>query len=133
MIPPCSTPDGKTTSLSLFRETAGPSTAMAVAGGVAANGAIRRALMRFCGEAGLRLVVPPESLKAARNAAIAAATRLCGRRSFTHRAASVERSATPPSPSPPGRARHVLLYAHAANWPGFAPPRWPVFALPMTG
>ncbi|MGH6841079.1 MAG: tRNA (adenosine(37)-N6)-threonylcarbamoyltransferase complex transferase subunit TsaD, partial [Methylocella sp.] len=49
-------------ALRLFRETAGQPNAMAVAGGVAANGAIRRALIRFCGEAGLRLVVPPPSL-----------------------------------------------------------------------
>jgi N6-L-threonylcarbamoyladenine synthase len=49
-------------ALRLFRETTGQSTAMVVAGGVAANGAIRRALMRFCGEAGLRLVLPPVSL-----------------------------------------------------------------------
>jgi N6-L-threonylcarbamoyladenine synthase len=48
--------------LRLFRETASQPAAMAVAGGVAANGAIRRALMRFCGEAGLRLVVPAASL-----------------------------------------------------------------------
>jgi len=48
--------------LRLFRETASQPAAMAVAGGVAANGAIRRALMRFCGEAGLRLVLPPVSL-----------------------------------------------------------------------
>ncbi len=48
--------------LRLFRETVGHPTAMVVAGGVAANGAIRRALMRFCGEAGLRLVLPPVSL-----------------------------------------------------------------------
>jgi tRNA N6-adenosine threonylcarbamoyltransferase len=49
-------------ALRLFRETVGQPTAMVVAGGVAANGAIRRALMRFCGEAGLRLVPPPVSL-----------------------------------------------------------------------
>jgi N6-L-threonylcarbamoyladenine synthase len=49
-------------ALRLFRETVGQPTAMVVAGGVAANGAIRRALMRFCGEAGLRLVLPPASL-----------------------------------------------------------------------
>jgi N6-L-threonylcarbamoyladenine synthase len=49
-------------ALRLFRETVGQPTAMVVAGGVAANGAIRRALMRFCGEAGLRLVLPPVSL-----------------------------------------------------------------------
>jgi N6-L-threonylcarbamoyladenine synthase len=49
-------------ALRLFRETVGRPNAMVVAGGVAANGAIRRALMRFCGEAGLRLVLPPVSL-----------------------------------------------------------------------
>ncbi len=48
--------------LRLFRETVGQPNAMVVAGGVAANNAIRRALMRFCGEAGLRLVVPPAHL-----------------------------------------------------------------------
>ncbi len=49
-------------ALRLFRENVGQPIAMVVAGGVAANGAIRRALMRFCGEAGLRLVLPPVSL-----------------------------------------------------------------------
>ncbi|QBR71415.1 tRNA (adenosine(37)-N6)-threonylcarbamoyltransferase complex transferase subunit TsaD [Beijerinckiaceae bacterium] len=48
--------------LRLFRETVGQPTAMVVAGGVAANNAIRRSLMRFCGEAGLRLVLPPGHL-----------------------------------------------------------------------
>ena len=35
---------------------------MVVAGGVGANGAIRRALTRFCGESGLKLVLPPAQL-----------------------------------------------------------------------
>jgi N6-L-threonylcarbamoyladenine synthase len=35
---------------------------MVVAGGAGANGGIRRALTRFCGEAGLRLVTPPAAL-----------------------------------------------------------------------
>lgn len=48
--------------LRLFRETVGQPNAMVVAGGVAANNAIRRSLMRFCGEAGLRLVLPPGHL-----------------------------------------------------------------------
>jgi N6-L-threonylcarbamoyladenine synthase len=48
--------------LRLFRESVGPTHAMVVAGGVAANSAIRRALMRFCGETGLRLVLPPPQL-----------------------------------------------------------------------
>ncbi len=46
----------------MFTERVGPCHAMVVAGGVAANSAIRRALMRFCGESGLRLVVPPIAL-----------------------------------------------------------------------
>ncbi len=54
--------DRSRAALRLFRETVGQPTAMVVAGGVAANGAIRRALMRFCGEAGLRLVLPPVAL-----------------------------------------------------------------------
>ncbi len=48
--------------LRLFREHVGQTNAMVVAGGVAANSAIRRALMRFSGEAGLRLVLPPPQL-----------------------------------------------------------------------
>jgi N6-L-threonylcarbamoyladenine synthase len=48
--------------LRLFREQVGQTNAMVVAGGVAANSAIRRALMRFCGETGLRLVLPPPQL-----------------------------------------------------------------------
>jgi N6-L-threonylcarbamoyladenine synthase len=48
--------------LRAFREKLGHSNAMVVAGGVAANGAIRRSLMRFCGETGLRLVLPPPQL-----------------------------------------------------------------------
>ncbi len=39
-----------------------PPTALVAAGGVAANGAIRRALGRLCAEAGLRLALPPPSL-----------------------------------------------------------------------
>jgi N6-L-threonylcarbamoyladenine synthase len=49
-------------ALRLFRETIGQPAAIVVAGGVAANGALRRALMRFCGEGGLRVVVPPPEL-----------------------------------------------------------------------
>jgi N6-L-threonylcarbamoyladenine synthase len=48
--------------LRLFRDHIGPCRTMVVAGGVAANGGIRRALMRFCGETGLRLVLPPLQL-----------------------------------------------------------------------
>jgi len=54
--------DRSRAGLRLFREQVGASNAMVVAGGVAANGAIRRALMRFCGETGLRLVLPPPAL-----------------------------------------------------------------------
>jgi N6-L-threonylcarbamoyladenine synthase len=49
-------------ALRLFRGETGHPTALVVAGGVAANGAIRRALTRFCGESGLRLVLPPPAL-----------------------------------------------------------------------
>ena len=34
--------------------------------------------------------------------------------------------------SPLRRTRRVLLYAHATNWPGIAPPRRPAFAPPLT-
>jgi N6-L-threonylcarbamoyladenine synthase len=54
--------DRSRAGLRMFRETIGPCDAMVVAGGVAANGAIRRALARFCGEAGLKLVLPPPHL-----------------------------------------------------------------------
>lgn len=46
----------------LFRERVGPCATVVAAGGVASNEAIRRALARYCGEAGLRLVVPPPKL-----------------------------------------------------------------------
>lgn len=46
----------------LFREKVGPCEAVVAAGGVASNDAIRRAMARFCGEAGLRLVIPPPRL-----------------------------------------------------------------------
>ena len=54
--------DRSRAALRLFREKVGPCEAMVVAGGVAANGAIRRALTRFCGETGLQLVLPPPNL-----------------------------------------------------------------------
>src|SRR3984893_12635667 len=40
--------------------------------------------------------------------------------------------ATKPRPSPPGRPWRVVLDAHAANWPVFAPPQWPAFTPPLT-
>ena len=46
----------------LFREKIGTCEAVVAAGGVAANDAIRRAMARYCGEAGLRLVIPPSNL-----------------------------------------------------------------------
>ena len=49
-------------ALRLSREDGAPPEALVVAGGVAANSAIRRALARFCGESGLRLVTPPPEL-----------------------------------------------------------------------
>ncbi len=45
--------------LRLFREAAGHPTAVVVAGGVAANQTMRRALQRLAAEAGLRLLAPP--------------------------------------------------------------------------
>jgi N6-L-threonylcarbamoyladenine synthase len=48
--------------LKLFREKAGAPQALVIAGGVAANGAIREALARFCAQSGLRLVAPPQNL-----------------------------------------------------------------------
>ena len=54
--------DRTRTALRLFRETSGHPNAMVVAGGVAANATIRRALSRLCGETGLRLVTPPPAL-----------------------------------------------------------------------
>ena len=49
-------------ALRASREGGARPEALVVAGGVAANGAIRRALGRFCGESGLRLVTPPPEL-----------------------------------------------------------------------
>ena len=46
----------------LFRERVAPCELIVAAGGVAANDAIRRALARYCGEAGVRLVVPEPAL-----------------------------------------------------------------------
>ncbi|MGD0722231.1 MAG: tRNA (adenosine(37)-N6)-threonylcarbamoyltransferase complex transferase subunit TsaD [Roseiarcus sp.] len=48
--------------LRLFRARAGAPQAVVIAGGVAANGAIRDALARFCMQSGLRLVAPPQAL-----------------------------------------------------------------------
>ncbi len=48
--------------LRLFRGLSGAPRGLVVAGGVAANGAIRGALARLSVEAGLRLVLPPTSL-----------------------------------------------------------------------
>ncbi len=45
--------------LRIFGERVGPCQAVVIAGGVAANAAIRRSLLRFCSEIGLRLIVPP--------------------------------------------------------------------------
>ncbi len=48
--------------LRAFRDDVGHPSALVVAGGVAANGAIRRTLARLAAEAGLRLVAPPLEL-----------------------------------------------------------------------
>jgi N6-L-threonylcarbamoyladenine synthase len=49
-------------ALRLFGERAGKPTTLVVAGGVAANQAVRRALQRLANEAGLRLAAPPLEL-----------------------------------------------------------------------
>ncbi len=49
-------------ALRVSREAGSKPTALVVAGGVAANGGVRRALARFCSEAGLKLVTPPPEL-----------------------------------------------------------------------
>ncbi len=48
--------------LRLFRQRVGLAQGVVVAGGVAANGAIREAMARFCAQAGLPLVAPPQAL-----------------------------------------------------------------------
>ncbi|MFC7395610.1 tRNA (adenosine(37)-N6)-threonylcarbamoyltransferase complex transferase subunit TsaD [Chelatococcus sp. GCM10030263] len=54
--------DRSRVALRAFQAEAGRPTALVVAGGVAANQAIRGALTRFATEAGLRLVTPPPAL-----------------------------------------------------------------------
>ena len=49
-------------ALQLFRQTAASPSALVVAGGVAANQAVRRALQRLAVESGLRLAAPPPEL-----------------------------------------------------------------------
>ncbi len=49
-------------ALRVFRAAAGHPTALVIAGGVAANQTLRRALQRLAGEAGLRLLAPPLEL-----------------------------------------------------------------------
>ena len=49
-------------ALGRFEERVGLPRALVVAGGVAANGAIREALARFCAQIGVRLVAPPVRL-----------------------------------------------------------------------
>ncbi len=46
----------------LFREKFGACETIVAAGGVASNDAIRRAMARYCGEAGVKLVIPPPKL-----------------------------------------------------------------------
>jgi N6-L-threonylcarbamoyladenine synthase len=49
-------------ALGRFRDSAGTARAVVIAGGVAANQAIREAMTRFCAQAGLPLVAPPIKL-----------------------------------------------------------------------
>ena len=58
-------------ALKLFRADVGHPTALVAAGGVAANGALRRTLARLASEAGLKLVVPPLPLCGDNGATIA--------------------------------------------------------------
>jgi N6-L-threonylcarbamoyladenine synthase len=48
--------------LRIFSESSGRPNGLVIGGGVGANGAIRRALTRLCGETGLRFVSPPPEL-----------------------------------------------------------------------
>jgi N6-L-threonylcarbamoyladenine synthase len=54
--------DRSRAGLRVFRESLGHPSAFVAAGGVAANAGIKRALGRFCSEAGIRLVIPPPAL-----------------------------------------------------------------------
>jgi N6-L-threonylcarbamoyladenine synthase len=58
-------------ALRLLADEPKPPTALVAAGGVAANGAIRRALGRLCAEAGLKLALPPPGLCSDNGAMIA--------------------------------------------------------------
>jgi N6-L-threonylcarbamoyladenine synthase len=49
-------------ALRLFQQRCGTTSALVVAGGVASNSALRRALLRFSGETGVRLIIPPAAL-----------------------------------------------------------------------
>jgi N6-L-threonylcarbamoyladenine synthase len=48
--------------LRLFRQRVGAAEGVVIAGGVAANAAIREAMARFCAQAGLPLLAPPQNL-----------------------------------------------------------------------
>ncbi len=58
-------------ALRMLADEPRPPTALVAAGGVAANGAIRQALARFCAEAGLRLSLPSPDLCSDNGAMIA--------------------------------------------------------------
>ncbi len=49
-------------ALQLFRERVGSAQALVIAGGVAANQAIRSTLARFAAQTGLKLIAPPQNL-----------------------------------------------------------------------
>jgi len=91
------------TGLRLFRERFGAPTALVVAGGVAANDAIRRALVRVATEAGTVLVAPPAELCTDNGAMIAWAG-----------AERLVRGMTDTLEAPP-RARWPLAEAKAAS------------------
>jgi N6-L-threonylcarbamoyladenine synthase len=58
-------------ALRLFSEGSGRPNGLVIGGGAGANGAIRRALTRFCAETGLRFIAPPMELCADNGAMIA--------------------------------------------------------------
>ena len=86
--------------LAAFGEVAGRAQALVAAGGVAANGMIRRALGRFAAESGLTLVVPPPALCTDNGAMIAWA--------------GIERLQSRPERRPDGRGATPLAARHAA-------------------
>jgi N6-L-threonylcarbamoyladenine synthase len=85
--------------LRLFRERAGTAQAIVISGGVAANSAVREAMARFCGQAGVPLVAPPTALCTDNGAMIAWAGIERLRRGFIDDLAAPARPRWPLDPS----------------------------------